>query len=90
MVSVVVKHHEKRGHQLEFRSCVKEEVAILGSPSLTVRTVSSVEVKQHGELNSLGVQEMCERRDGHPESNIDRKNIASTCGVIRFGLTIRH
>ena len=69
---------------------MKEEVAILGSPSLTVRTVSSVEVKQHGELNSLGVQEMCERRDGHPESNIDRKNIASTCGVIRFGLTIRH
>ena len=30
----------------EFRSCVKVEVAVLGSPSLTVRTVS-VDVKQH-------------------------------------------
>ena len=30
----------------ELRSCVKAEVAILGSPSLTDRTVS-VDVKQH-------------------------------------------
>ena len=30
----------------EFRSCVKVEVAVLGSPSLIVRTVS-VDVKQH-------------------------------------------
>ena len=30
----------------ELRSCVKVEVAVLGSPSLTVRTVS-VDVKQY-------------------------------------------
>ena len=30
----------------ELRSCVKVEVAVLGSPSLIVRTVS-VDVKQH-------------------------------------------
>ena len=30
----------------EFRSCVKVEVAVLGSPSLIVRTVS-VDVHQH-------------------------------------------
>ena len=30
----------------EFRSCVKVQVDVLGSPSLTVRTVS-VDVKQH-------------------------------------------
>ena len=34
----------------EFRSCVKEEVAVLGSPSLTVCTVS-VDVKQHWNKN---------------------------------------
>ena len=32
--------------QTELRSCVKVEVAVLGSPSRTVRTVS-VDVKQH-------------------------------------------
>ena len=30
----------------EFRSCVKVEVAVLGSPSLTV-LMASVDVKQH-------------------------------------------
>ena len=44
MHSVDVKHHERRCWQL--RKCVKEEVAVLGSPSLIVRTVS-VGVKQY-------------------------------------------
>ena len=40
-----------KGHVLhpvisELRSCVKDEVDVLGSPSLIVRTVS-VDVKQH-------------------------------------------
>ena len=38
--------HASFVRQLEFRSCVKVEVTVLGSPSLTVRTVS-VDVKQH-------------------------------------------
>ena len=33
-------------HMTELRSCVKVEVAVLGSPSLIVLTVS-VDVKQH-------------------------------------------
>ena len=36
----------KTGLKAEVRSCVKVEVAVLGSSSLTVRTVS-VDVKQH-------------------------------------------
>ena len=31
----------------DLRSCVKVEVAVLGSPSLIVRTVSADYVKQH-------------------------------------------
>ena len=31
----------------ELRSCVKDEVAVLGSPSLIVLTMVSVDVKQH-------------------------------------------
>ena len=49
MVSVDVKHHERRRRCIHFRthgSCVGVEVAVLGSPSLIVRTVS-VDVKQH-------------------------------------------
>ena len=38
-------------HQLIIITCVKEEVAVLGSQSLTVRTVS-VDVKQHWTLDS--------------------------------------
>ena len=45
MVSVDVKQHST-SHDSELRSCVKVEVAVLGSPSLKVRTVS-VDVKQH-------------------------------------------
>ena len=45
MVSVDVKHHVYlQGSEL--RSCVKVEVAVLGSPSLVVLMVS-VDVKQH-------------------------------------------
>ena len=35
-----VKHHVHISEESEFRSCVKVEVAVLGSPSLIVRTVS--------------------------------------------------
>ena len=44
MVFVDVKHHVYQSVS-ELRSCVKAEVAVLGSPSLTDRTVS-VDVKQ--------------------------------------------
>ena len=43
-VSVDVKQHSTG--ITELRSCEKVEVAVLGSPSLTVRTVS-VDVNQH-------------------------------------------
>ena len=44
---VHVKHHESGSLFVsELRSCVKVEVAVLGSPSLIVLTVS-VDVKQH-------------------------------------------
>ena len=45
MVSVDVNQHLKK-----LRSCVKVEVAVLGSPSLIVLMVS-VDVKQHQNLN---------------------------------------
>ena len=38
--------HRERVSRSELRSCVKVEVAVLGSPSLIVRAVS-VDVKQH-------------------------------------------
>ena len=40
------KGHTREILSKEFRRCVKVEVAVLGSPSLIVRTVS-VDVKQH-------------------------------------------
>ena len=40
LVSVDVKHHVYLSEESEPRSCVKVEVAVLGSPSLIVRTVS--------------------------------------------------
>ena len=40
---------ETQWGESEFRSCVKVEVDVLGSPSLMVRTVS-VDVKRHTEL----------------------------------------
>ena len=40
MVSVDVKHHVHISEESEVRSCVKIEVAVLGSPSLTVLMVS--------------------------------------------------
>ena len=46
MVSVDAEHHERKSKASEFRSRVKVEVAVLGSPSPTVRKVS-VDVKQH-------------------------------------------
>ena len=48
MVFVDIKqHHEhERGAQSELRNCVKVEVAVLGSSSLTVPT-ASVDVEQH-------------------------------------------
>ena len=45
MVSVDVKQHLKKC-TAELRSCVKLEVAVLGSPSLIV-LMGSVDVKQH-------------------------------------------
>ena len=45
----------------EFRSCVKVEVAVLGSPSIAVRQTSVVNF-------SLRVQELCESRGGRPNS----------------------
>ena len=51
MVSVDVKYHvyvlPYCCDDSELRSCVEVEVAVLGSPSLIVRTVS-VDVKQEG------------------------------------------
>ena len=48
-------------HSLKPRSCVKVEVAVLGSPSLMVLTVS-VDVKQL----ELRAQELCESGGGRP------------------------
>ena len=42
---------------------MKVEVAVLGSPSLIVSTVS-VDVKQH--LKKLRAKELCKSRGGHP------------------------
>ena len=50
MVSVDVKQHLKKKTKRvgsEVRSCVKGLVAILGSPSLIVLYVVSVDAKQH-------------------------------------------
>ena len=47
---------------------MKVEVAVLGSPSLIVLTVS-VDVKQHLNLNSdTRAQEVCKSRDGQSNS----------------------
>ena len=47
MVSVVVRQHlkKKKKKRAELRSCIKAEVAVLGSPSQIVLMVS-VDVKQ--------------------------------------------
>ena len=37
----------KTTHDTELRGCVKVEVAVLGSPSLIVVNMVSVDVKQH-------------------------------------------
>ena len=48
-------------------SCVKVEVNVLGSPSLTVLNVMSVDVKQHLKKKTvLRAQERCESRGGRP------------------------
>ena len=44
---------------------MKVEVAVLGSSSLTVRTVS-VEVKQNLRIGQHRAQELCESRGGRP------------------------
>ena len=61
----------------EFRSCVKIEVAILGSPSLKVHTVSA------GRKTTLEkrAQEQCERRGGRPELPVPNKVIVHTVSV---------
>ena len=46
MVSVDVKQHFKKFKRSELRSCVKVEVAVLGSPSLIVIMVA-VDLKQY-------------------------------------------
>ena len=48
VISVDVKHHERRRLEIsELRSCVKVEVSVLGSPSLIILNIVSVDVKQH-------------------------------------------
>ena len=47
----------------ELRSCVKVEVAVLGSPSVIVLMVS-VDVKQHWNITS----EQCGSRGGRPDT----------------------
>ena len=49
LASVDVKQHESNPTQAEFRSCVKVEVDVLGSPSRTVSVDGSVVL-----LNVLG------------------------------------
>ena len=46
MVSVDVKHRERRRLSSELRNCVKVEVAVLGFPIL-LRLMVSMDVKQH-------------------------------------------
>ena len=53
----------------ELRSCVKVEVAVLGSPSLIFCTVSE-DVKRHMNLLSVRAQELCESRGSRPEPSI--------------------
>ena len=49
-----------------FTSCVKVEVAVLGSPSLIVRT-GSVDVKRHWTSTELAsLSELCESGGGLP------------------------
>ena len=58
MVSVDLKHHVyilTEGYS-QLRNCVKVEVAVLGSPSLVVRTVS-VDVKHHVSILTEGPSE---------------------------------
>ena len=49
----------------ELRSCVKVEVAVLGSPSLIVCTIS-LDVKQQRTCCIVRAQEPCESRGGRP------------------------
>ena len=57
----------------KLRSCVKVEVAVLGSPSLTVRTVS-VDVKQHRTMNNSNTaQVLWESQGGRPELPVPNK-----------------
>ena len=56
--SVDVKQQKKK------KSCVKVEVAVLGSPSLIVRTVP-VDIKQHKEEEEEE-KELCKSRGGRP------------------------
>ena len=51
----------------EMRSCVKVEVAVLGSPSL-ISLMVSVDVKHHE-----GDQELCESRGGRPGLPVPNK-----------------
>ena len=58
----------------EFRSCVRVEVAVLGSPSL-ISLMVSVDVKHHVYYYalSLRVQELCESRGGRPGLPVPNK-----------------
>ena len=61
-----IKERFHKSCQLELRSCVKVEVAILGSLSLTVLMVS-VDIKQHWtKCRDFRAQELCESRGDHP------------------------
>ena len=46
-LSVDVKHHERMLMMPELRDCVKGEVAVLGSRSVILIVLVSVDVKQH-------------------------------------------
>ena len=61
----------------EPRSRVKVEVAVLGSPSLTVLSVVSVDAKQHSRKTTPRVQELRESRGGRPGLPVPN----SPCGL---------
>ena len=56
----------------ELRSCVKVEVAVLGSPSL-ISLMVSVDVNHHERRSILRAQELCESRGGRPRLPVPNK-----------------
>ena len=69
-------------HQLIIITCVKEEVAVLGSQSLTVRTVS-VDVTQHWTLDSEQKQISRQRTkaETQEENEVDKQTESTWTSV---------